>query len=111
MVRFHWPYNSFKEISSDVLSNLHVCNICPLLVARCKKKVKEIRRERLIEHVPDVNCYSLHPNLKVILRILESQSISNLFNIIEKIEKFITSNRYYYGNITNEEPNDTWMVS
>jgi hypothetical protein len=36
MVRFHWPYNPFKEILSDALSNLHVCNICPLLVAWCK---------------------------------------------------------------------------
>jgi hypothetical protein len=40
---------------SDSLSNLHVCNICPLVGAN--KKVMKIRREKMNEHVLDVNCY------------------------------------------------------
>jgi len=55
MVRFHWPQNPFKENLSDAFSNLHVYNICHLVGAN--KKVMEIGREKLNEHVPDVNCY------------------------------------------------------
>jgi len=55
MVTHYWPQNPFKESLNDALSNLHVCNTCPLLDAN--KKVMEIRREKLNEHVPDVNCY------------------------------------------------------
>ena len=46
--------------------------------------------------------YSFRPNLQVIRKILKNQNISSLTNIIEK---FMTSNRYYYENITNEKLN------
>jgi len=65
MVRFHWPQNPFKENLSNALSDLQVYNICHLVGAI--KKVMEIGREKLNEHVLDVSCYISRNNFALII--------------------------------------------
>jgi hypothetical protein len=51
------------------------------------------------------------PNYKVIPTFLQSQSISSLTKIIERITKIYDTKYVYYENIINEESNDTYLVS